>query len=189
MNFIVEYIRNILLEENISIIIDNVQDLDKESLAIIEKLIESFKVTKCNSSIVLSFNSSKMYCSSIQYQLCKSLELLSYELPKQFFFKKIEGFSIEDAQQYVLLSLSNNQSEKKFIHKRVANTIINRIGTNPFYIRNYLIYLYQSSIIHRSELNCFYILDFEAFNKALTNLPSSISALIERREKLFLDSQ
>lgn len=188
MNFIVEYIRNILLEENISIIIDNVQDLDKESLAIIEKLIESFKVTKCNSSIVLSFNSSKMYCSSIQYQLCKSLELLSYELPKQFFFKTIEGFSIEDAQQYVLLSLSNNQSEKKFIHKRVANTIVNRIGTNPFYIRNYLIYLYQSSIIHRSELNCFFILDFEAFNKALTNLPSSISALIERREKLFLEN-
>ena len=185
---IVEYIKEILLENNISIIIDNVQDLDEEAITILEKLIEYFKTMKCNSSIILSFNSSKMYRSSHQYQFCKSLELLSYEMPKQLFFKIINGFSKEDAQRYVELSLSNNQSEKNFVHKNTAKTIVDRIGTNPFYIRNYLIYLYQSSIIQRSDLNFFYVLDFEAFNSALKNLPSNISTLIEKRERLFLEN-
>ena len=78
--------------------------------------------------------------------------------------------------------------KKKVEYQKTIKKIVERIGNNPFYIRNYLLYLYQKNIIVRTEFNKFYILNFKEFNNSFLTLPKSILLLIEERESLFFNS-
>lgn len=179
-----DYLFEQIINKDITIIIDNVQNFDETTIFLIEDIITQLKNKKTKSTFVISFNYDKLHISSKAFQLCKKMQLFSSLNPKQFLYKEILEFSKDDAIEYITECLCYNGSNK-LQYERTIEKIINRIGLNPFFIRNYLIYLYQNQIIERSEYNNFYILDFDKFKKSFEELPTEILILIDKRENLF----
>ena len=182
---ITNYLIKLINKNNVCIIIDNVQNLDEVSIEIIEKLIGKEDYEN-NVSFILSFNTDKLYSSTKPYQLYKKIELLYAQKPNYYYCSLIDGFSNDDAEEYITNCL-DCETDKEYEYKKTVKKIVERIGNNPFYIRNYLLYLYQKNIIVRTEYNKFYILNFKEFNKSFLTLPKNILLLIEERESLFFE--
>ena len=183
---IVDYLIELINENSVCIIIDNVQNLDEVSIEMFERLIDK-EDYKNNVTFVFSFNTDKLYSSTKPYQFHKKIELLYAQKPKYYYCCTVDGFSNDDAEEYITHCLGC-KDEKKVEYQKTIKKIVERIGNNPFYIRNYLLYLYQKNIIVRTEFNKFYILNFKEFNNSFLTLPKSILLLIEERESLFFNS-
>lgn len=179
-----DYLVRLVKNNNLAIIIDNVQNLDEIALKLLENIIIQLKHQKSCSSIILSFNSNKVYLDTKAFQTCKKMQLFAAEDPKQFIFEEIFEFSKEEAKEYIKECLNCNVNEK-MQYEHTIEHIVTRIGCNPFFLRNYLIYLYQNQIIERSKYGYFYILDFKRFQHSFIKLPTDILILIEDREDLF----
>ena len=179
-----DYLVRLIKNNDVAIIIDNAQNLDEATLTLIENIVIQLKHQKSSSAIILSFNSNKIYLATKEFQICKKMQLLASELPKQFVFEEIFEFSKEEAKEYIKECLTCNANER-LQYEHTIDQIVTRIGCNPFFLRNYLIYLYQNQIIERSEYGCFYILDFKQFQNSFIKLPTEILILIEERENLF----
>lgn len=129
---IVDYLIELINENSVCIIIDNVQNLDEVSIEMFERLIDK-EDYKNNVTFVFSFNTDKLYSSTKPYQFHKKIELLYAQKPKYYYCCTVDGFSNDDAEEYITHCLGC-KDEKKVEYQKTIKKIVERIGNNPFYI-------------------------------------------------------
>ena len=183
-------IANLMINEKFVLILDNIQHFDKISLQITEYLITLLKNSKCESNILLGINTDYVYKNSIFDELFCQLKRLSSTDPEYYSGIELYGFESCDSELFIRECLSYNPNDTNITHinyKKAIKKIANHCGNNPFYIQQFLLYLYQKGIIARSKNTLFYFCDVDTFNKSFYKLPQSINELIKEREMLLLN--
>lgn len=171
---IINLMISLFLRKNIVLLVDNVQDISSEAVDFFEKLLlyinnEFEKYIH----IVLCFNQDYLYQDNAAYRL------LSYI--KQFSAShliKLENFSREDAQLYLRENLDARGLRLDLYD--YYDKIINRFGTNPFVLKNLMLYLKQRGIIAFFDATI-YISDFEKMRLVLSELPEGIENILQYR--------
>lgn len=163
-----------------TILIDNAQNLNKETFVFINNIISDLQVCVCNSEIVLAYNTELFHTSTAENYFKYYLNTV----PKEYTYKII-GFDKKTAVEYLKQSLDPNAIREDITD--LCEETVSRFEPNPLFLKQIIYYLYQQNIIVFQGQNvCFNSL--ERLKDALDNLPENIFNTIKYRLKLLIDS-
>lgn len=175
-----------LLESTPAILIlDNVQNCDPQTLQFLNDLLESSSNRPCPSSIILSFNTDLTFMGTAAWNLSQRLSALSAQAPRDFVSFTVHGFDRTEAMHYLNECLTWPGLE----HIELQETfrlILDRCGTQPFFLQNMILYLVQAGVLVRTETTSFYVRSIPGFHRAIHSLPKTLEALLYQREQLLL---
>ncbi len=169
--------------------LDNIQHFDMLALKIIDYLISLLKYSRCESDIFLGINTDYIYKNSEFEKFFTKLKYASGNSSEFYTGIQVEGFEPCDSELYIRECLSYQAEDinsTQIDYERAIEKIAGYCGGNPFYIQQYLLFLYQKNIITRSQNTLYYFRDVKKFFKSFYELPQSIESLISERERLFL---
>lgn len=180
-----------LLMENDKFVLafDNIQHFDMMTLKILDYLISLLKYSHTESDILLGINTDYIYKNSEFDKFFNKLKYASGNDPEFYTEVRVEGFTQCDSELYIRECLSYQADDADMIqidYEKAIKKIAGYCGDNPFYIQQYLLYLYQNEIISRSRNTLYYFRDVQKFLKSFNEIPQSIESLISERERLLL---
>lgn len=182
-----DYLLYSLSRENYYIALDNIQFYDENILSVFQILIE--RHDKLSSSFILfSANTDYIYEDTLCDKITHQMELMESKFCHQFIFKRTESFSVSDAFDYLQKCLNNVNDDNKeiFEYERTLNKIIKVYGTNPLFLQNYIIYLYQEAIIKQTDHSSYYIENIEKLQESFVTIPHNMQNLLALREDRFI---
>ena len=169
-----------LKNNNVTILIDNAQSLNKETFDFINNIIRDLQVCVCNSEIVFAFNTD-LFFTSIAKNYYK---YYSNTVPIDYIYK-INGFNKETAVEYLKQSLDPNKVRDDITD--LCEETVRHLEPNPLFLKQIVYYLYQQKIIVFQDRNvCFSSL--ERLKDALSDLPENIHNTIKFRLNLLIDT-
>lgn len=187
-----KFIANQLIEQQFILALDNIQHFDKLTLDILEYVIDILKVSKSKSKIILGINSDYVYKNSVFEEFFCRLKFSSSSNEEYFTSVEITGFEDNDNELYIRECLSYLPTESdisEIEYEKTIKKMAKHCGCNPFYIQQYLLFLYQKNILRRSENTLFYFYDLKGFTTSFRQIPKSIQSLIEQRELAYLSEK
>lgn len=182
-----DYLLYSLSKEKYYIALDNIQFYDENILSVFQILIEHHD--KLESSFILfSANTDYVYEDTLSDKISHQMELMESKFPYQFIFKKMESFSTPEAFDYLKKCLSDIKDSDKetFEYEQTLNKIIEVYGTNPLFLQNYIIYLYQEAVIKQTDHSSYYIEDIDKLQESFVKIPHKIQNLLALREDRFI---
>jgi len=176
--WLISFIKN----KDVTILIDNAQNLSKEIFSLLDNIISSLSMCECNSEIIFAFNTDMIIPKSVSstffthYKTC---------IPNEFRFQ-LEGFDKDCAITYLKCCLDPFN-----VRTDVANIcykIVDTMDTNPLFLKQIILYLYQKKIIGFVN-NSICILSMDLLMNALCELPENINDIIKYRIDLLFKSK
>lgn len=167
------------------LILDNVQNCDPQTLQFLNDLLDSSSGRPCPSSVILSFNTDLTFMGTAAWSLSQRLSALSAQAPRDFASFTVCGFEENEAMHYLNECLTCPGLE----HVELQETfrlILNRCGTQPFFLQNMILYLVQAGVLLRTETTSFYVQSIPSFHRAINSLPKTLEDLLHQREQLLL---
>lgn len=182
-----DYLLYSLSKNKYYIALDNIQFYDENILSVFQILIE--RHDKLASSFILfSANTDYVYEDTLSDKISHQMELMESKFPHQFILKKMKSFSTPEAFDYLKKCLSGVKDSDKetFDYEQTLKKIIEVYGTNPLFLQNYIIYLYQESIIKQTDHSSYYIEDVDKLQESFVKIPHKIQNLLALREERFI---
>lgn len=167
------------------LILDNAQNCDTQTLQFFNDLLDSCSDHFCPSSIVLSFNTDLTFIGSAAWNLSQRLSALSAQAPRDFASFTVRGFEENEAMHYLNECLTCPGLEHIELQE-TFHLILERCGTQPFFLQNMILYLAQAGILVRTETTSFYVRSIPLFHRAINSLPKTLEDLLLQREQLLL---
>lgn len=172
---------SLLKRQHIFLLIDNVQDISSEAALFFEHLIFDLNnYGDTQSNILLSFNIDFLLHEKASTKLLAYAEQLSGVC-----LVELENFKEDDAKLYLLECL-----DPRRIHLDIHNyidEILQRFGTNPFILKQLILYLKQCGIINFVDsLVC--ITNYENMKIVLSELPKGINNILDYRYSYLLNN-
>lgn len=182
-----DYLLYSLSREKYYIALDNIQFYDENILSVFQILIERHDKLM-SSFILLSANTDYIYEDTLCDKITNQMELMESKFHHQFIFKRTESFSAPEAFDYLQKCLNNvNDSDNEiFEYEQTLNKIIEVYGTNPLFLQNYIIYLYQEAVIKQTDYSSYYIEDIDKLQESFVKIPPQIQSLLALRENRFI---
>ncbi len=171
---------SVLKNSNITILVDNTQFVHKDVLSFLRQVCNDLQLCHCNSEIVFVFNTDYMTSTSLAYHFLNDLKNTLSEDYKY----EIEGFDQNHAIKYLQYSLDPDKLREDL--EPLCKDIISRLGCNPLYLKQIVLYLFQKNIIGFYD-NTICILNFELLQTELEGLPAGTHSLINLRYKTLLE--
>lgn len=160
--------------KKILLLIDNVQDISSETANFLERFLFAINNTAdLQSLVIMCFNQDFLFQGKASTKLLTYLEQLNGS-----FSVKLENFSEEDAKIYLheCLDPRGLRSDISFYY----DEIIERFGTNPFVLKQLMLYLKQRHILtYIDSMVC--ITDFYNMKNVLNELPEGINNILQYR--------
>lgn len=184
-NWLVSLLKN----NDITLVIDNVQVLNSDTVSLLSEVVSDLDSCICNSEIVLSFNtdfifnnpSLSVFFSYIKNKVAKPLKI------------EVLGFNRYFAKEYLRHCLDPNGIRSDLddlcdiilqrLEPKSDLNINSNTAYNPLFLKQIILYLYQCKIIGFSN-DTFCILNNEKFLAALQDLPETLFETITIRYKL-----
>lgn len=168
------WLTSFLRKRHLSFIIDNVQTLGAEILALLSGVISDLRCSQSKSVILLSFNTDLMLPGSIAYNFFTNQKKMA---AKECCFE-LQEFDNTNAVRYLTESLDpfflRNDTEE------LCERIVRRVGKNPLFLKQIVLYLNQIGVIgFRNETIC--ILNHSGLIAAIDDLPETIHEMVEIR--------
>lgn len=183
-NFDIASARNwlvsVLKNGSVTILVDNTQFIHKDTLSFLRQVCNDLQLCHCNSEIAFAFNTDYMMSTSLAYHFLNDLKNTLSEDYKY----EIEGFDRNTAIKYLQYSLDPNKLREDLYP--ICKDVISRLGCNPLYLKQIVLYLFQKHIIGFYD-NTICILNFELLKTELEGLPPETHSLINLRYKTFLE--
>jgi tetratricopeptide (TPR) repeat protein len=178
-------ILELLATRKAAIVIDNMQFLDADTIALINTAITETAGTPTRNVWVLGLNTDVVTAEMPAASLSSRLRTLAAEDPDTMFTVHVEGFTEEDARHYLDEALAGDPSyvrEGDFTNTYPDTTalIIERAGTRPLFLEQALQYAVDLGGLGL-KAGRLYITDIELFRAAIDGLPNRIQELIEKR--------
>lgn len=167
------------------LILDNVQNCDPQTLQFLNDLLDNSSDRPCPSSVILSFNTDLTFMGTAAWSLSQRLSALSAQTPRDFASFTVRGFEENEAMHYLNECLACPGLE----HIEMQETfrlILDRCGTQPFFLQNMILYLAQVRVLVRAETTSFYVRSIPGFHRAINSLPKTLEDLLHQRELLLL---
>lgn len=168
------WLGSVLKNGNVTILVDNTQFVHKDVLSFLRQVCNDLQLCHCNSEIVFAFNSDYMMSTSLAYHFLNDLK---NTLPEDYKYE-IEGFDQNDAIKYLQYSLDPDKLREDL--EPLCKDVISRLGCNPLYLKQIVLYLFQKNIIGFYD-NTICILNFELLQTELNGLPPETHSLINLR--------
>ncbi len=170
-----------LLKNNpVTLIIDNVQVLEKDTVELLKEVISDLDSCECRSEIVLSFNTDQMLTESSHDLFLKDIK----EKVATPFKIEIAGFNRADAQEYLRNSLDPRGTRNDI--DDLCRYAIDCVEPdpdcmpNPLFLKQIVLYLYQRNIIgFKGETLC--ILKLPLLLSAFRELPATLYETVAKR--------
>ena len=173
------WLDDILKTNNTTLIIDNVQNLNKEVLNLLNNVIYDLRNCKCNSEIILTFNTELFISDSPTDNFFKHLKCVV----KDKFNILLQGFDDNSAIEYLEYSL-DPQGERKDLEE-LYKEVAKRAQNNPLFLKQIVLYLNQQEIIgFQNDTIC--ILNHSKLIDELSSLPSTVFDMIRARFQLLI---
>ena len=186
---VAKYFAYLMEQERIVLVLDNLQSFDKLSLDILDHIITLLINSNCESDILLGINTDYIYNNSSFNDFYVKLRYVGNSAREFYTGIKVEGLEPQDSELYIRECLSQQTGEDSMSsinYDRAVKRIANHCGSNPFYIQQYLLYLYQKDIIRRGKRTLYYFYDVEGFWKSFRSIPKDIMLLIKERETFLI---
>ena len=165
----------------ITLLIDNVQMLDKKIYELFLQVISDLQNHSCSSEIILSFNTDFMPKESAAYIFFTHVKNLVPEKLRV----EISGFDEKNAVLYLKHALDPDNLRND-IDVLCAQTVA-KVGTNPLFLKQIVHYLHQKEIIDfKGGAIC--IVNHRELVDALSDLPATIHELLALRYKLLSET-
>lgn len=160
--------------KKIVLLIDNVQDVSSEAIDFFEKLLKNMHNDfDTRTNIILCFNQDFLYQENRAYKLLSYSKQLNTSHTVE-----LRDFGEDDARLYLRENLDPQGLRLDlFIY---YDEIIKRFGTNPFVLKQLILYLKQRGIIAFAE-STIYISDFNNMKIVLSELPRGIENILQYR--------
>jgi hypothetical protein len=178
-------ILELLATRKAAIVIDNMQFLDADTIALINTALTETTGAAARTVWVLGLNTDVVTSEMPAANLSSRLRMRAAEETDSVFAIQVEGFTKEDALHYLDEALAGHSSEaddERFTmtHPETAYLIINRVGTRPLFMEQAL-----QHAVDRGGLGLrdgrLYVTDIEQFHGAINGLPGRIRELIAKR--------
>lgn len=171
----------LFVRKKIIILVDNVQDIGDDTAHFFEQLIRDINnQTNLQSRIVLCFNLDYILQGKASSKLLGYLEQLN-----GLYLVELEDFSKEDAALYLHECLDpRNMRPDLYAY---FEEIINRFGTNPFVLKQLILYLKQCGIIKFVE-SMLCVTDYADMKVVLSELPKGINQILHYRYSYLLNN-
>lgn len=165
--------------KKILLLIDNVQDISSETATFFERvLFEINNIVNSKSLIILCFNQDFLFQGKASTRLLAYLEHLNGA-----FLIELKNFSKNDARIYLRECLDPRELRTDVYY--YYDEIIKQFGTNPFVLKQLMLYLKQRNIISFIDsMVC--ITDFEDMKSVLNELPDGINKILQYRYSYLL---
>lgn len=161
-------------KKRILLSLDNVQDINADTVAFFERLLSNINnQTEMISTIVLSFNMDFLYREKAAFRLLYYVKQLNAT-----YCVELTDFSSDDARIYLRECLDPRglRSDLNLYY----DEIIKNFGTNPFVLKQVMIYLKQRGIISFVDsMVC--VTDFSNMKIVLSELPKGINQILHYR--------
>lgn len=168
-------------KKKILLSLDNVQDINADSVAFFERLLSNINnQIDMLSKIIICFNIDFLYQEKASYRLLSYAKQLS-----TVHSVELKDFSIGDAHCYLRECLDPRGLRSDLY--TYFDTIVERFGTNPFILKQLIIYLKQRDIItFVDSMVC--VTNFADMKVVLSELPSGINQIIHYRYACLISS-
>lgn len=178
---IAKIILKILSSEKRVLLLDNIQDLDKDSIMIINEIINNID-TPGEINIVVSVNSDYVLLNSEIYNLCDRLRSLCKDDKQHYKRIHLKGLKGNQPRIFISACFGNHisQSINESQYDEYINTIATTAQNNPLFIEQVLIHLCSEGVIFVND-DHFSIFDNASFKKCLNELPASLDDYFEKR--------
>ena len=184
-----KFLSYLMTSEKFVVALDNFQHFDSLSLKIVGYLITLLKNTGCGSNILLGINTDYIYKNSVFDDFFYQLNCSCGNAPEFYTEIPLEGFESCDVELYIRECLTYQAGETNVTqidYECAIQKIAEHCGNNPFYIQQYLLYLYQKGILRRSRNTLYYFHDLNGLQNSFHEVPKNVDSLIREREQLFL---
>lgn len=173
------WLDDILSAENTTLIIDNAQCLDKEVLNLLGKIISDLKNCRCNSEIIITFNTDLLISGSPADNFFKHLRCTV----RDEFKVCLQGFDDCSAIDYLKYSLDPLEERKDLWE--LYKAVVKRANNNPLFLKQTVLYLHQLKIIgFQNDAIC--ILNHARLVAELNGLPDTVFDIIKARYNLLI---
>lgn len=170
---------SIFRKKQIVLLIDNIQDIVLETVSFFECLLQMINnQSYFRSAIILCFNLDFLFPQKASYKLHLFIKQLASVYPVA-----LSNFTREDAKIYLLECLDPRKIRPDL--DSYYDQIINRFGTNPFILRQIMLYLKQRKIISFTE-SVVYISNYADMKLVLSELPADVNQLLWYRYQYLL---
>ena len=134
------------------LILDNVQRLDERALELLSELF-AHAGEPSGAGVVITFNKDYLYPGTAPFRLSRETLARSAQKPDAFFAAELEGFSFHDAVGYLraCLSYGDMRPSESDDFQETLERIVDHCGTQPFFLQNMLIYLFQCHVLERTD--------------------------------------
>lgn len=174
----------VLLNSGITVLMDNTQSLNVNVLNFIVSIFEELRISDANyskSEVVFVFNTDFMLKDSKVrnfFNHLKNTVQTEYSI-------ELKGFNEIQAAEYLKMSLDPSLIRDDL--SELCKKIVEKVGMNPFILKQIILYLYQKGYIgYRNKTIC--ILDINALYNAVTDLPRTVNDVVKIRYKLLSDN-
>ena len=186
---ITKYLATTMINNNYLLILDNIQDFDKTSLEIISDLISYLINNSSETNFIFGINTDYVFGGSVFDKFFNRLKASKANDPLHYSEIEVTGLSKEDSELYIRECLSyntNNTITTNIKYDKAIRRIVDFCGNSPFFIQQYLLYLYQKEIIDRGIYTLYYFKNIELFLESFNSIPNSIHSLISLREEIMI---
>jgi tetratricopeptide (TPR) repeat protein len=175
----------LLATRKAAVVIDNMQFLDADTIALINTAITETRGTAARNAWVIGLNTDVLTAEMPAAGLSGRLKALAADEPDSVLTFHVEGFTQEDARHYLDEALAGDISETRdtlftATHPDTSALIINRVGTRPLFLEQALQYAADRGGLGL-RAGRLYVADIERFHSAIEGLPGRIRELIAKR--------
>lgn len=161
-------------KKNILLLIDNIQDIGSETVTFFERILSiANNQNDFNSYIVLCFNIDYIFYEKTSGRLLVYGKQLNVSCTVE-----LKDFTLGDAKIYLHECL-DPRGIRTDIYS-YCDEILNRFGTNPFVLKQLMLYLKQRKIITFTD-SLVYVSDFNNMKIVLSELPININNILQYR--------
>jgi tetratricopeptide (TPR) repeat protein len=178
-------ILGLLATRKAAVVIDNLQFLDADTIALINAAVTEMRNTPARNVWVLGLNTDVLTGEMPAGGLSGRLKALAADEPDCVFTVHVEGFTEEDARVYLDAALAGDISETRkerftVTHPHTSTLIMDRVGTRPLFLEQALQYEADRGGLEL-KAGRLYVADIERFHDAIESLPGRIRELIAKR--------
>ena len=173
------WLADVLKCDKTTLIIDNVQQLDKKVLGLLSKVISDLKNCNCKSEIILTFNTDLIVNGTAADNFFKHLKCVLTDKFKIC----LKGFNEINAADYLKYSLDPQDVRKDL--GNLCKTVAARVQNNPLFLKQIVLYLLQNHVIgFLNDTLC--ILNHAKLIEELNSLPDTVFDIMRARYHLLI---
>ncbi len=178
-----------LERQDMLLIIDNVQDFDRNTIDILNTVLNLLPGAQ-GGHLALSFNTDLLYKQESAMAFFQRIQQLARDDGTHYYLRGIKGLDPKDTVLFIrscLLSAEAARRETEQSWRPVIRQIADAAGDNPLYLEQLLLYLCEKDIL-RVEGNHLYLFDNHSLPACLSQLPRTTQDLLKRRWTLLIKS-